>query len=252
MAKGAVNTILNELEKYPIEEGCTRFFRGHHELSYKMEPALYRNDALRQKESYLYHEALMRLPNLLEHSNGVFDIMVKLQHYGLPTRLLDLTTNPLIALFFASNNKKPKTGNAVLHFIDVPNDSIVYYDNPVLEMMVNMANNPFLIVDDNEKKFANQVLEKLGYDSKVKLDSVVLCVKPLLNNPRIIRQSGAFLLFGEKGIFEDISIFRKNKIEIANNSLGRILEQLKILGITQSSVFPETEKILEDVKNKYI
>ena len=151
-----------------------------------------------------------------------------------------------------AENKKPKTGNAVLHFIDVPNDSIVYYGNPVLEMMVNMANNPFLIVDDNEKKFANQVLVKLGYDSKTNLDSVVLCVKPLLNNPRIIRQSGAFLLFGEKGIFEDISIFRKNKIEIANNSLGRILEQLKIWGITQSSVFPETEKILEDVKNEYI
>ena len=33
--------------------------------------------------------------------NSMFDIMTKYQHYGMCTRLLDLTTNPLVALFFA-------------------------------------------------------------------------------------------------------------------------------------------------------
>ena len=31
--------------------------------------------------------------------NSMFDIMTKYQHYGMCTRLLDLTTNPLVALF---------------------------------------------------------------------------------------------------------------------------------------------------------
>lgn len=38
------------------------------------------------------------------------DILIKMQHYGMPTRLLDLTKNPLVALYFACVSKPNNDG----------------------------------------------------------------------------------------------------------------------------------------------
>lgn len=101
----------------------------------------------------------------------------------------------------------------------------------------------------------------------------VFAVIPKMDNPRIIRQSGAFLLFGikESPAFEISSsnkqvkpmaeidrkwIIRGNKdkgkrILIDKSSKSDILKELEMLGINKSSIFPEIESIAESVKNKY-
>ena len=98
----------------------------------------------------------------------------------------------------------------------------------------------------------------------------VYAVKPKLDNPRIIRQQGAFLIFGieEDKFFNNksnkiISKIHNNwilkgknsvvdeRILIEKNSKKKILKELDMLGINMSTLFPEIDKITDWVKNKY-
>ena len=73
--------------------------RGQKNKSWEIRPSAFRNNLL-SRESELVKDAYLRAP--LEFSNlGPFEQLTKLQHYGLPTRLLDVTLNPLVALYFA-------------------------------------------------------------------------------------------------------------------------------------------------------
>jgi len=51
----------------------------------------------------------------------MFDRLVRMQHFELPTRLLDATTNPLVALYFASaeyeENDEPQDGKVQALFL---------------------------------------------------------------------------------------------------------------------------------------
>lgn len=88
----------------------------------------------------------------------------------------------------------------------------------------------------------------------------VICVKPQLNNNRIIRQQGCFLLFGIDKIKEKKAILNNNWIKKDNNgskfiipkkSKENILSELKTFGISQKTLFPELESQAKEILEKY-
>ena len=83
------------------EAGTETFYRGHADKDWELLPSIFRTPNGVEKEHLLFHDMVAHEPQSFSECKSTLDYLVQMQHYGLPTRLLDMTTNPLVALYFA-------------------------------------------------------------------------------------------------------------------------------------------------------
>lgn len=213
-------------------------------------------------------------PQEFRDDETMFDRLVRMQHFELPTRLLDVTTNPLVALYFASAEHKlngvHEDGKVQALFL--PEERQRYFDSDRVSCMANLAN---LTVDEKkamakayrlEKREFNKqaVVERLHWFVRIEKPHLLpqidpdhlqqpVFVKPKMSNRRIIAQSGAFLIYGarrltEKQVDTDLRISRAILPAARKNA---IRNQLERLGIHASSLFPEIDKAAVFIMNRY-
>lgn len=268
----SVSKLIDKLQNIEVDNDHVLFYRGHSSSRYKLQPNIYRNN-LFLNEDIIFKELLLRCPHEFSHCRNTFDFLVKMQHYSLPTRLLDITTNPLIALYFcvSSNNNKSEDGEILV--FKIPKKEIKYYDSDTVSIISNLSKRPRDFKIDSSmsmqkfnevesiKYLIHEIRAEKPYFSPViipkDLESVV-CVKPKLDNPRIIRQDGAFLLFGINGEKGKCAEFPKHylipeqkKIIIDHKYKNTLKKHLALLGITQATVYPDIEKVADYISKTY-
>lgn len=290
-----VSDLLNILKKKKNDSENLFFCRGESKHHEKIIPSIYQKDAYIKYESRMFREYILRNPDEFKDEKSTFEKLVKMQHYSLPTRLLDITSNPLIALYFACEEKKEeekekKEGNGRLIIFNVPDKKIKFYDSDTVSVVANIAkyshdekldiSKRSLQKDESNTEFRKRFNkyepikylvhdirdEKPYFQYLVKKEDMesVWCVMPLQKNKRIIRQDGAFLLFGIKGdrltcpeikkqtekqSEDDISIAAE--IDIPADKKESILAELGTLGITKDKVYPELDFVAEFLKDKF-
>ena len=120
------------LSPSPAKPSTETFFRGYSDTTYELTPSLLRkwdngDWQFMPSEDRLCKELLIAHHDEFQGDQYCFDRLVRMQHYGLPTRLLDISGNPLVALFFACSSK-PKTDGEVIVF-HVASSGVKYYDS---------------------------------------------------------------------------------------------------------------------------
>ena len=375
-----VNDFLNEIKEIGGKEKGTLFYRGHaNENTFDLIPTIYRNNKFIKNEHKIYRETIAKVPYDFNGKNTV-ESLVLMQHYGVPTRILDLTTNPLVALYFACDDDNHKNADGEVIVFDIPEESTCYFDSDKVTILANLAkckidfkyNKRYfpdlkkqkniiaeLYKEKNNKECSDKkniisfveskrdfiekevkhfkeknlkedieiIIEELinEYKEIKSLDSLdspdsdclynellaeissaynyrvkeviipyfnnyyfpnllhyiredkshfkpiinpndigsVFAIKPKLDNPRIVRQYGAFLIFGAKENNKEMPRVEHNWIIAGKNSpLGKriiidhkskkdILNELDTLGINKSTLFPEIDKVADYIKENY-
>ena len=146
------------------------YFRGQEVEFWDIEPSIFRNDML-SIEHKLMQIPLQKIPMEFKGFDSLFDVMTKYQHYGMCTRLLDLTTNPLVALYFACKIHGQEEYEFEKKSVKKEPYGVVYYtrnyyhsqptDNSV-KIVTVMARN-----DLSKENTIGMVLDKLKMDNLI-------------------------------------------------------------------------------------
>lgn len=249
------------------------FYRGHsNRAKYRLEPSLFRKDELGNLKHLHAEDTMCRellVSNAIDFKEDVYtlDKLVRMQHYSLPTRLLDITSNPLIALFFACMSNPSELGEVIV--LEMDRSQIKYFDSDTASCIANLSRLPssskagidYTISNArefNKQKAVKRLLhfireEKPFFEARIASRDLrsVICVKGKHTNSRISFQSGAFLLFGQDATLDESGSAEIGVKRIAVSNKLQVLRELDRLNINESTVFPYIENSSKYIARKF-
>ncbi|GAA4448772.1 hypothetical protein GCM10023189_07120 [Nibrella saemangeumensis] len=212
-----------------IQKGFTiNLFRGQSNNS-SLLPSIARQNPqfdTTEVEIKMLEDLKRRSPLLIKRiPRNDWEWLVLAQHFGLKTRLLDWSSNPLVALWFATSNE---------YFMN--QSSFVYLLSANDGMLVDLAKNKSPFANDRTKIY-----------------------RPTLNNERIVAQSGWFTAhrFSEKSQkFVTLSTHKRMKsllleVEVPASTKEDILKRLSMLGVNSRTVYPDINGLCLHLNWKY-
>lgn len=271
----SVESFLQLLYGAPPKAATETFFRGHSDARYELTPSLLRkwdngDWQFMPSEDRLCKELLIAHHDEFQADQFCFDRLVRMQHYGLPTRLLDISGNPLVALFFACSCKPDQLeidGEVIV--FQVSSDRVKYYDSDTVSCLSNLSNLTYSQKNEidlslerdafNGTDVAGKLLhhiksEKGFFEGRIVPDDLgsIICVKAKRTNTRIKSQSGAFLLFGHEAALPDAG---QDGIEISRVTIRNkehILDQLDRINISATTVYPSIDQTAVHLRDHHL
>jgi len=281
----SLTEFIEEFARYFSGSSHLKCYRGQRDSSWQNVAGIFRPELkeLLEDEKRAVRKLISVQPHEFAADETMLDKLVRMQHFGLPTRLLDVTRNAMVALFFATDpgprDSKPSDG--MVTAFAIPPELEKYYDSDSVSCIANLAN-----MTAEEKAEIYRLTESLTGDKsdtrnikKFNKDGVIkrllqfiraekpyfqpimnpmdlfvpYYVHPKMSNRRILAQSGAFILYGivpPKTMFFPYLI-EETKFVVPQGEKGTIREALDNIGINESTLFPEIDKAAARIKNSY-
>lgn len=189
----------------------------------KLTPSLFRDSSYVAKESHLFE--LFCDYNIVDPKASNIEKAIETQHYASISRMLDISFDVLVALYFACAH--PDEHDGYVYVFAFP-EHYSPHSKYIEEFYTNVLEGKHIAYSRNFKVFSHS-----------------------FTNDRIKAQKGGFIFFPGKE-FHPINDCYYERILISKNHKREILEDLEALfQITKATLFPEKDKVAEIITNKF-
>lgn len=228
------------------------YYRGQSDKDWPVTPGVFRTDkqGALPDESLLLKQARNKGWKYLKECKSELEQMIMFQHMGLKTRLLDITSNPLVALYFACLGDD-KTDGCVYccyghSYID---------DYGIAKIIAKAAFNKDCYNGERILELFEEFnVSKQNFQEQLSSTQIF---EPVFNNERITAQRGAFIIaplykdkkysfFANNFDYKE-EPFSDNIAIIKGKYKNSILTELAEIGIDESSLFPDMTGLMSAI-----
>lgn len=189
----------------------------------KLTPSLFRDSSYVAKESHLFE--LFCDYSIVDPKASNIEKAIETQHYASISRMLDISFDVLVALYFACAH--PGEHDGYVYVFAFP-EHYSPHSKYIEEFYTNVLEGKHIAYSRNFKVFSHS-----------------------FTNDRIKAQKGGFIFFPGKE-FHPINSCYYDRVLISKDHKKEILGDLEILfQITKATLFPEKDKIAEVITNRF-
>lgn len=219
------------------------WYRGQEDSKWNLEPSIHRGELL-SKENYVTNDFYIYVNQIESNAPAKENYaawMSLMQHYGLPTRILDWSSSPLIACYFALEKNRENS-----------NDSCIWV---LIPRKINIQEGFGEYVYPIDAYTVQQLLmpafkDKAKVEDKFK-DKIIAC-HSVKKDLRMYSQQSSFTVHNSQKKLVDIcdekTLF---KFIIPCHCKEKMYEGVDILGISTRFIYPDMEHISRDIIKKY-
>jgi FRG domain len=233
------------------------WFRGVSDAGHSLTPSLFRHPKMRDIEDLLALEGrllsrfrqrsvpfLSASPPTDRSLTELWEYLFLMQHYGVPTRLLDWSENAFVALWFALSRQAQHPGAT---------PAVWVIDPRILNQEV------FSHQKYDKGVFSVGDVQLTGYGPNAEANSMNAAPVALYgthNSPRIVAQRGVFTIAGKdiRSLEEFTNEFKSgrtciSRIDVPPDRVEQLTMELRGAGFTESMIFPDLEGLARELKS---
>ena len=294
----SINDLLDRCREFRTAHGdeAVLYFRGESRCFPQLRPSVMRDpeqgeSSLRSSEGEMLDDLMTRQPEAFPPADSALAQWVLAQHHGLRTRLLDITRNPLVALYNACNNHSDEDGQ--LHVLGVPRSLIKPFNSDTVSLLASFAKLPrteqnillgktqvdapedtlphradFMVGADPFRKAKGHLYNIIRqgtphFEERVDIRDLfrVFVVEPQRSFERLRAQSGAFLVSAFHERFERNEILQWNQhipsysyfvLTLPQAQKDSVLSDLGLFNVTRETLFPSIDEAASAVTKQFL